>query len=236
MRRIFLTILIFSFAFSANCQQFIRQGAITYERKVNQWANIKGEFAEQFKKSLPEYRTDNFTLSFDSLKSVYKASQEIAKNFFNAPGVDNFVYSNYGTQQYIATKNIFEKTYLFNDAPANIRWKIKDDFREIAGFNCRRATAMLFDSVFVVAFYTDQITLPGGPEGFNGLPGTILGLIINRLHTTWYATKVDMENTTVLTAPTKGTPVTRESVAKQMQTLFANRNTDLQPLLWTILL
>jgi GLPGLI family protein len=50
------------------------------------------------------------------------------------------------------------------------------------------------DSVFVVAFYTDEITVPGGPESFSGLPGMILGLVINRVHTTWYATKVEVNS------------------------------------------
>jgi GLPGLI family protein len=30
------------------------------------------------------------------------------------------------------------------------------------------------DSVFIVAFYTDQIVTSGGPESFNELPGMIL--------------------------------------------------------------
>lgn len=79
---------------------------------------------------------------------------------------------------------------MVEDSLRNAAWKITNDFRQIAGFNCRRATTIIMDSIFVVAFYTDEIMIPGGPESFNGLPGMILGLVINRLHTTWYATKV----------------------------------------------
>ena len=50
------------------------------------------------------------------------------------------------------------------------------------------------DSIFVVAFYTDEIMISGGPESFNGLPGMIMGLVINRLHTTWYATKIQVND------------------------------------------
>ena len=48
----------------------------------------------------------------------------------------------------------------------------------------------MFDSVYVFAFYTDEITIPGGPCSINGLPGTILGVTIPRLYTSWIATKV----------------------------------------------
>src|SRR5690606_26879032 len=50
---------------------------------------------------------------------------------------------------------------------------------------------VIYDTIYVVAFYTDEILLRGGPEGFGGLPGTILGLAIPRYNTTWFATKVN---------------------------------------------
>jgi GLPGLI family protein len=94
------------------------------------------------------------------------------------------------------------------------------------------------DSVFVVAFYTDEITIPGGPESFNGLPGMILGLVINRLHTTWYATKVELNGVNVkdIVPPQKGKVTTN---AELMETLkkslsdwgeYANRN------IWAIMI
>jgi GLPGLI family protein len=48
----------------------------------------------------------------------------------------------------------------------------------------------MLDSVYVFAFYTEEITLPGGPASFHGLPGTIMGITIPRLYTSWIATKV----------------------------------------------
>ncbi len=76
------------------------------------------------------------------------------------------VFSDFANDKYIAKKHVFEKTFLIEDSLRNAKWKIKNDFREIAGFNCRRATTIIMDSVFVVAFYTDEITVPGGPESF----------------------------------------------------------------------
>ena len=53
------------------------------------------------------------------------------------------------------------------------------------------------DSVYVFAFYTDEITIPGGPCTINGLPGMILGLTIPRMYASWIATKVMVNNVNV---------------------------------------
>ena len=57
---------------------------------------------------------------------------------------------------------------------------------------CKKALTKINDSVVVVAFYTDQIIVKGGPENFNGLPGMILGLAVPRLSLTLFATKLEL--------------------------------------------
>ena len=152
--------------------------------------------------------------------------------FFGGTATSNIVFSNYNSGKFIAQKNIFDKIFLVEDSLRNATWKITNDFREIAGFNCRRATTIIMDSVFVVAFYTDEIMIPGGPESFNGLPGMILGLVINRLHTTWYATKVEVNSVNVkdIAPPLKGKKVNNAELIETLKKSFsgwgdaANRN------------
>ena len=55
----------------------------------------------------------------------------------------------------------------------------------------------MFDSVYVFAFYTDEIMISGGPCSINGLPGMIMGVSIPRLYTSWIATKVMLEGVDV---------------------------------------
>jgi GLPGLI family protein len=66
------------------------------------------------------------------------------------------------------------------------------------------------DSIYVVAFYTDEIPLPGGPESFTGLPGMILGVALPHDNVTWFATKVTdtIVPETSLKVPAKGKVVT----------------------------
>ena len=76
----------------------------------------------------------------------------------------------------------------------------------------KKAVAKICDSVVVVAFYTDQILVKGGPESFNGLPGMILGLAIPRLSETIYATKLELTNPEIPT-PSQG----KSKVVKRVQ-------------------
>ncbi len=169
---------------------------IEYEKKVNTWATLP-EFAAQMKDRIPQYSSTFYSYETDGDKSLYKAlpADKNQRSFFSmTSGTDDVIYTDLKNGEQTLLKNLFEKSYLITDSVKHYDWKITNDFRDIAGFTCRRATTIIMDSVFVVAFYTDEILADGGPESFTGLPGTILGLVINRLHTTWYATKVSVVN------------------------------------------
>jgi GLPGLI family protein len=220
---------------------FLSKGTIEFEKRTNVWIDLKGSFAEEIKKSIPEFKTSYFNLVFDGDRAIYKPGRETTDKvspFFGSLANDNVVYSDFTKDKFVAEKHVFEKTFLIEDSLRNAKWKIKNDFREIAGFNCRRATTIIMDSVFVVAFYTDEITVPGGPESFSGLPGMILGLVINRVHTTWYATKIeaDQENDKEITPPSKGNKITKAQLSEELKKLmadwgeYANRN------MWNIMI
>lgn len=220
---------------------FISKAKIQFERKVNVWSNIQGDFAEQLKKSIPQFKSDYFNFEFDGRQSIYKPdiNNTSKPGFFGGtPGNDNVVFTNFNTGKFVAQKNVFEKTFLIEDSLRNATWKITNDFREIAGFNCRRATTIIMDSVFVVAFYTDEIMIPGGPESFTGLPGMILGLVINRVHSTWYATKVEITNVDpgTIAPPTKGNKTTTAQLNKTLKSSFSNWGKEADRFTWWILL
>ena len=101
----------------------------------------------------------------------------------------------------------------------NIKWKITDETRAIAGFQCRRANALIMDSIYVVAFYTDEIITNGGPESFSGLPGMILGVAIPHEHITWFATKVYTETIPEASVkpPVKGKKITNANLLTTLQ-------------------
>ena len=241
MKKIYLIVIAFTLAnISSGQAVFIEHAKIEFERKVNVWANITGDFAEQFRKSVPQFKTDYFDFEFDGTKALYQPGRSAGVQktgfFGSAPASENVVYSDYKEGRYTARKNVFEKTYLISDSLRQATWKITNDFREIAGFKCRRATTVIMDSVFVVAFYTDEIMVPGGPESFGGLPGMILGLVINRVHCTWYATRVDLTKTdsSKLIPPVKGTPISSEALTRTLRSTFTNWGKEADRNIWWI--
>lgn len=242
MKRIFFIFLTLLCVQHLSAQtQFISKAKIEFERRTNVWAEMKGTFAEEMKKNTAQFKTDYFNYEFDGNKAIYKPGRESNDKpsyWYRAPAGDNEVYSDFTAKKYIAKKSVFESNFLVEDSLRKARWKITNDFREIAGFNCRRATTIIMDSVFVVAFYTDEIMIPGGPESFNGLPGMILGLVINRLHTTWYATKVDVTSVNVkdITAPVKGKKTTNVELKETLNKSLSDWGTYAARFIWAIMI
>ena len=238
----YLLILFSSFIFQYVFSQdiFLSSGQIEFEKKVNTHKNLEtvyksddenngdDEFFSQIIKQIPEWNTTYFNLYFDGNKTLYKPGREVAvsgpkgPDWFQDPAQNNVVYSNLDAGQSVSQKSVYEATFLIADSLRKAKWKITNDSRDIAGFNCRKATTIIMDSVFVVAFYTDQITTSGGPESFNGLPGMILGLAIPRIHTTWFATKVETTepSATVFTAPAKGKKGSNTDIMNILQKNF----------------
>ena len=135
------------------------------------------------------------------------------------PAQQNVIYADLDQQKSVSQKTVFEQVFLVADSARRIKWKMTDETRVIAGFNCRRANAMIMDSIYVVAFYTDEILTTGGPESFSGLPGMILGVALPHEHITWFATKVEATpvNEGQVAVPVKGKKVTNSGLMEAIQ-------------------
>ncbi len=191
--------------------QFITKGKIEYERKTNQHAFIDDNNAWEsaMKKNVPKFVTYYFDLEFDKGHSIYKPGREpeVRQNkFWGVFDADNIIAFNLDSNVVVTQKSIYGDTYLISDSIRKVDWKIGTEIRKIAGFDCRKAVGKVMDSIIVIAFYTDEILTSGGPESFAGLPGMILGIAIPRMHTTWYATKLQLVDVTAndLAVPKKG--------------------------------
>ncbi len=183
--------------------QFIENGTIEYTKTMNLHLNMKLEFADRmgegmddFLKMVPKNATKLYIMTFDQNKSMYrydKDGPEKVPSFGGKdPASENIVYKDFKNNTYRAEKEVFGTLFNVEDSIPTYTWKIDDEIRQIAGYNCRKATTIINDSVYVVAYYTDEIMVSGGPESFGGLPGMILGLAIPRLYSTWFATKIEL--------------------------------------------
>ena len=200
---LFLASLIFS-AGKINAQIFIDKATIEYEVKANIKKNMgNGSWEEMMKDKLPTFKTGYYTFTFADNKSIYKFDRWPEKDkmpeYMRKDDESNTWYFDHNTGKMNIQKNIFGSAFNIEDSILKLEWRLTNESRNIAGFNCKKAVAKIFDSVYVFAFYTDEIMISGGPCSINGLPGMIMGVTIPRLFTSWIATKVSVNNVAVNT-------------------------------------
>ena len=182
---------------------FTYSGVIEFEKTANMYALMKKEInkdnesymepaLEQYKKNQPQFKKLKSTLSFADNKTLFMPMPDETNQGGDNRMVNqnNIIFTDLPASNSICQKTVFEETFLVKDSTRKINWKITDETREIAGYPCRRANALVLDSVYVVAFFTEQIPVSGGPESFTGLPGMILGVALPHENLTWFATKV----------------------------------------------
>ncbi|WP_312399340.1 GLPGLI family protein [Sphingobacterium sp.] len=103
-----------------------------------------------------------------------------------------------------------DEKYLLAETLDSITWRFTEEFRTIAGVNCRRVNGATKDSLYLIAYYTEEIPVSGGPALSHGLPGMILGLVIPEMHIQYWATHIAYSNHLV---PTEW----RDKKSKQMK-------------------
>jgi GLPGLI family protein len=189
---------------------FVSSGSVEYTKSVNMYAvmsRIYGaasqEFMTRYKNANPQFLTVQSKLSFTRDKTLFNSFSPESMMAQN-----NTVYTDVAAKLIVAEKSILGESFLLKDSVRRIRWKITDEIRDIAGYPCRRANAVIMDSIYVVAFFTTDIPVSGGPESFAGLPGMILQVSLPHENITWLATKVTVMAVPALNPPVKGKPVT----------------------------
>ncbi|SEN39912.1 GLPGLI family protein [bacterium A37T11] len=223
--------------------RFLSSGIIHYDKQVNMFAAISSrminndgrnsfgeEMYENYKSSQPQFKTFPYELSFSGDLSSFKPLEDPNKtvsdwNYLERdPVIDqkNTVYADLKKQTRLSKKNIYDEWFVVSDSLRPVRWKLTDEHREIAGYDCRRANGLTMDSVYVVAFYTDQIPVSGGPDSFHGLPGMILGLVMPHEHITFFATKINDQDVPAasITAPQEKKIISKPEFIKKMNDLF----------------
>jgi len=241
MKKLTLIFILFVFI-KAGGQQFISSGNIEFEVRTNNH-KIYGDgfFGEMFKDRFPQFSTTYYDYTFSRDNAVYKFNRRDDKSklpWGNNNEDENIWFSNYSAGTFTDQKFVFDDTYLLSDSLMKIDWKlVPTETREIAGFNCRKAVGIIFDSVYVFAFYTDEITISGGPMGIHGLPGMILGITIPRMYTSWIATKLQLDfKKDIIAEPLKGKKKKATELKQNVEKVSKNWGTWGQQAVWNIFL
>jgi GLPGLI family protein len=233
MKKYIITAAIIVFAaYCAKAQQFISKGKMEFEVKTNikkVWGG-NSVWAEMMQENLPTFKTAYFNYTFANGKSLYKLDRfdesgaVKVPEFMKRDDEENEWQCDYVNNEINIKKSVFGIPFFIKDSLQKIQWRFSNENRVIAGFNCRKAIGKIYDSVYVFAFYTDEITITGGPCGINGLPGMIMGVTIPRLYTSWIATKLILDG--VDESKIKAQASKKTSTIKELRALLLERSKD----------
>lgn len=217
-------VLTIFFYTELHAQDFITRVKIEFEKKVNMHGSIRSENADEYKKMIPKYDITYYDFLYAGGQSLYsfnREKNESTEDDFKIQHNKNSIFIDYFNKNTVAKKTFFEEDYIIKDTLKSVRWKITNETRTIAGYECRKAIGRIYDTVYIIAFYCEQLVMKAGPESINGLPGMILGMAIPRYNTTWFATKVELANINEasITPPDKGKKLT----TKELTDLFIKK-------------
>lgn len=250
-----LLVLLIGIATSSivSAQQFIKKASVEYEVK----ANIKKTMGnngwdEMLKDAMGQFKIAYYSFTFSDNKSIYKFDhwQPGLKipDFIKKNDEENQWFFDHSNNLFAMQKMIVGTNFIVADSIPKIAWKITNESMVIAGFNCRKAVGIIQDSVYVFAFYTDEIMISGGPCSINGLPGLIMGMTIPRMYTSWIATKISLNGVPVkdIKAPESKKPFTfgslQSTITERTKEWFSYGSDDdeakkqKQQFLWGIML
>lgn len=245
MKSIYILILsgLLSFTAQAQYTMFAEEGLVSYDKTMYTKNILRKQFIEKADEAqknqmtamlprVPENIVLKKTLKFKGNETLFESVKQeldpMMKQIIMMLALDfeATTYSNLKNNEYKRYNDLIGQKVIIKDTLKKVNWTITDEYREIAGHNCRRANGITADSTYVIGFYANEIPIDGGPESINGLPGLILGLVVPSQHVSYFATKVDITNNQVLdkrlVENTKIKVMSRDEIAKMMSDSFAN--------------
>lgn len=185
-----LLILILCVGFHAN-SQYVLNGEITFERRTNLEKRFTDQRMRRMVTEENKIRTESFTLYFNDTASIFKAIPSDRADEMSWMTTKNSYYQNLRTGTQLTVLGLMgQNVYVQDSLPAR-NWRITDSKRSICGYECRKAVYQKNDSTRIYAWYTTALVPSVGPEGFCGLPGTILGLATEDGGIIYFAKKVE---------------------------------------------
>ena len=173
-----LTRILVSIYLLLNIVEFsaqITHGVILFERKTNLLKKYDSPESQRWLRG-EKVKIDRFNLHFSPDKSIFLPIESAVPSKADWATSKNTVIQDFQNSERVSIYNLFGESKVVKDNIVERKWKITERKRNIAGYNCRRAIWIKNDSTRIYAWYSDQLIPSTGPETFNGLPGTILGL------------------------------------------------------------
>jgi len=175
-----------------------------------------------------------FVLTFNNSMASFNDIKKLGIDENSSAAQFNKVFSGYSGPYYynFKTNSVTRKKgkYLIEKKLSDFNWVLTKEKLIINDLTCYKATSILklqgrSGDILrpVVAWYTTDINVSAGPDGFGGLPGLIIQLEVNKVVTT--LKKIEFSDKYLdIMLPTKGEKITEAEFDALMRDMVENRS------------
>jgi GLPGLI family protein len=241
MKNLFFTTVMLLLLNNTYAQEFY--GTITYESKRaipelsgESLKNIPPDMVDMVKQMSETAGQATFTMSFTKNASIYeqvKKPMDVSEDMVimvSTEEEDSKYYMDFKKNKIVQEVDFLDKTFIITDSLSKRSWKLEAETKKIGDYTCRKATCIIKagemdtdvlktkskEDMLVTVWYTPEIAIPFGPEGYWGLPGLILEL--NDAQRTILCSKIALNpaQKPEIKEPVKGKKVSRAEFYKIM--------------------
>ncbi len=139
------------------------------------------------------WNVDSFALYFDENRSAFLPIEgdEMERGMMKMLTPQNSTYKNLAENERTVEMVMMGTPMTIKDTVKQRVWKVTDSRRRIAGYMCRKSVLEINDTTRLYAWFTSDIVPAIGPEGFDGLPGAILGFANEEGSIVYFAKRVE---------------------------------------------
>ena len=184
--------LLLVFVYTIGYGQYSNHGKITFERKTNLLKRFQDSRMKKMINEDNKIKIDKFELLFNDTASVFRPIQDVSEGRMGWMTTKNYYYQYLEEESQFIILGLFGQNVYIKDSLPMRDWKITNSKRNIGGYECRKAIYEKNDSTRIYAWYTPELTSPVGPEGYCGLPGTILGLATEDGGIVYFAKEIEL--------------------------------------------
>lgn len=188
-----LLLVIFFLGLCVSTQAQITSAKITYERKTNLYKKFNNkDWILRWVKEEEKIKIDYFELYITDSCSLFMPQESELRENYSWTTSKNTVYQYPRKSSRYMIKTMWGEELHLTDSLHPRKWRITESSRKIAGYTCRKAVWQANDSTRIYAWFSYDLAPSTGPESFNGLPGTILGLANEDGGIVYFAKKVEI--------------------------------------------
>jgi GLPGLI family protein len=201
-------------------------GHVLYTETIKLKMDLGGMENEEIKKMLPPAQVVKKELLFNATESLFKNAEtpkDIDISHEQDGGEFNIVmkvpesttYMNLKDNAFVQSQDLLGKQFLIVDKLDLKKWKFTGEQKKVLDYMCQKA--IYTDSIqTTIVWFAPQISVGIGPNGYNGLPGLVLAVEMDKGDRTLVATSVVLKSieSSSLIKPSKGKQVSRQEYNK----------------------